>query len=125
MEPVDNPPSGVVWWNGTFPVGYWRAGAESDPRADPSGGRTVSSFAVLDEIVQAIVANRKTYPRVRLVVIAGHSSGGQIVQRHALFTRLPPSLPVRHAVANPSSFAYLDARRWVGRGTLGVRPGGG
>ena len=74
------------------------------------------------------------------MVIAGHSSGGQIVQRHALFTRLSPNdddgggagtrtaaaahaveggrnathvASVRHVVANPSSFAYLDGRRWI------------
>ena len=51
------------------------------------------------------------------------------MQRHSLFTHLPTAdksigsgkaktLPtVRHAVANPSSFAYLDERRWL-NGTL-------
>ena len=51
------------------------------------------------------------------MILAGHSSGGQIVQRHALFTRLPAGpvsgVALRHVVANPSSFAYLDPRRWV------------
>ncbi len=27
MELEDSPPKGVVWWNGTAPIGYWRAGA--------------------------------------------------------------------------------------------------
>ena len=123
MEPPDNPPSNTVWWNGTFPIGYWRAGAESDPRAS-AAGRTVSSFAVLDALVGALVSDRVAYPKLRMVVIAGHSSGGQIVQRHALFTRVAeassasaPAPRVRHVVANPSSFAYLDDRRWT-NGTL-------
>ena len=140
MEPADAPPPNTAWWNGSDPVGYWRAGAESDPAASAAGNVTVSSFAVLDALVAALATdNRAAYPKLRMVVIAGHSSGGQIVQRHALFTRLPPvaaaaaagtaagtgtaaaapggaaaaaAARVRHVVANPSSFAYLDDRRW-------------
>ena len=64
------------------------AGAESDPSV-ASSGQTVSSFAVLDQIIESLVHDTKAYPNLQQVVIAGHSSGGQIVQRHALFTRLP------------------------------------
>jgi hypothetical protein len=52
-------------------------------------------------------------------VIAGHSAGGQLVQRYALGSAAAPegpAIPVRYVVANPSSFMYLDSRRPDGRG---------
>ena len=106
----------AAWWNGSFPSGHWRAGGDTDPAAS-GGGPTVSSFAILDRMVQTLVGDRATYPRLRLVAIAGHSAGGQLVQRHALCTRLPvrrgdAAVRVRHVVANPSDFVYLDGRRW-------------
>jgi hypothetical protein len=54
MEPQDAPPANTTWWNGTFPFGYWRAGAESDPRAAQDGKTTVSSFAILDRIIDLL-----------------------------------------------------------------------
>ena len=142
MEPADQPTQGLVWWNGSYPQGCWRCGAESDPSSSATG-RTVSSYAVLDAMVTALQqgASRGSYPRLDRVTLAGHSSGGQIVQRHAIFTRLPPptdhwptaglsrgaataargaatggkaALRVRHVPGNPSSYAYLSPRRWRG-----------
>jgi hypothetical protein len=92
-----------------------------------------SSFAVYDRILDLIMDKANSiFPNLKRVTIAGHSSGGQIVQRHALFTRVPPPPPtpsaaitatgkasgsaevtLRHIVSNPSSFAYLDPRRWL------------
>ena len=134
MEPPDRPPNLTLFWNGSYPEGCWRCGAESDPRASSDGVTTISSFAVLDEIVRALqrAAANGALPRLSRVAIAGHSSGGQIIQRHAIFTRLPPRAPrplhsrassavaqatpleVRHVPANPSSYAYLSPRRWRG-----------
>ena len=51
MEPADAPPLHTAWWNGTFPAGCWRAGGETDPAASTTAA-TISSFAVLDQIVQ-------------------------------------------------------------------------
>ena len=93
----------------------------------------VSSYGVLDQLVAAA----STLPRVELITLMGHSSGGQTVQRYAFSTSIvagrtePPAprahaaaagglpgpprsaLPrVRYVVANPSSFVYFDDRRW-------------
>jgi hypothetical protein len=118
-----NPSNGTLWWNGSFVQGYWRAGGDSDPAADPSGaGNVYSSFAVYDQILSLIMDRvNGIFPNIKRVSIAGHSSGGQIVQRHAHFTRVRPSSPsssantvtLRHVASNPSSFAYLDPRRWL------------
>ena len=122
MEPADHPTTGTVWWNGSFPDGCWRCGAESDPASSADGTTTVSSYAVLDTIVRLLQAAKaaRRFPRLRRVTLAGHSSGGQMIQRHAIFSRIPPvsarapsstramgmappQLQVRHVPGNPSS----------------------
>ncbi|MEW8442104.1 MAG: hypothetical protein AB2689_28490 [Candidatus Thiodiazotropha taylori] len=61
-----------------------------------------------------LVTDRALFPNLRVVTVAGHSAGGQFVQRYAAGTQSP----IRHrdhafvyVVANPSSFMYLDRRR--------------
>ena len=51
-----------------------------------------------------------------MVVLAGHSAGGQFVQRYAVAGRAPTMLSqhgihTRFVVANPSSYLYFDTRR--------------
>ena len=54
--------------------------------------------------------------------MAGHSAGGQYVQRWALLSGVQPRrLDVRTVVANPRSFCFLDDRRFV-NGTFRVPP---
>lgn len=106
--PEDDPPSGVMVWNGSDKDGAWRYGAQALP---PS---TVSSFDAMDTLLARFMA---VFPRLEHVSIIGHSSGGQFVQRFTLtssstmFSGNHPRMSV--IVANPSSFAYLDSRRWV------------
>ena len=131
MEEADGPPRGTLWWNGTEAraAGEWRGGSDSDARSDPSGeGRTASSFAALDALVEALLDRRAAgaLPQLRRIVLAGHSSGGQIVQRHALFSRLDPrdtpAVELRHCAANPSSYCALDAKRVSRGGDIVVPP---
>jgi hypothetical protein len=131
MEAADAPPRGTLWWNGTEAraAGVWRGGSDSDARSDSSGeGRTASSFAALDALVQALLDRRAAgaLPQLRRVALAGHSSGGQIVQRHALFSRLhprdAPAVELRHCAANPSSYCALDAKRVDRGGDIVVPP---
>jgi hypothetical protein len=42
---------------------------------------------VLDEMLLAL-ADRTVFPNLARVVVSGHSAGGQIVQRYALFSKL-------------------------------------
>ncbi len=46
-------------------------------------------------------------------MVAGHSAGGQFVNRYEMANQVHDSLgvPVTYVVANPSSYAYLDAMR--------------
>ncbi len=74
----------------------------------------LSSFAAMDRLLQAL-ANRELFPALKEIVLAGHSAGGQFVQRYAAANRVDGKLPVplRYVVANPSSYLYLESWRPV------------
>ncbi|MFM0730024.1 alpha/beta hydrolase [Paraburkholderia sediminicola] len=75
----------------------------------------ISSYTVLDAIVTRL-ADRKLFPNLQHVVFAGHSGGGQVVQRYAVAARnidvlTNEGIDVRYVVASPSTYAYFDAQR--------------
>jgi pimeloyl-ACP methyl ester carboxylesterase len=79
------------------------------------GPRPASSFDALDAIL-ARLADRHLFPDLKQVVVAGHSGGGQVVQRYAIATKGEAALQanaiaIRYVVANPSSYAYFSAER--------------
>ncbi|MEN0108983.1 MAG: hypothetical protein AAGC84_21520 [Pseudomonas sp.] len=76
----------------------------------------VSAFQVLDDLL-ALLADRQRFPALREVVLVGHSAGGQLVQRYAIFNRADTRLAangihLRYGVASPSSYLYFDHQRW-------------
>ena len=98
-------PDAVLRWQGND----WMAGA---PAVSPE---PLSSYAALDQILERL-NDRKRFPALREVVIAGHSGGAQVVQRYALTTQADKALQadgikVRYVIANPSSYAYFTAQR--------------
>jgi pimeloyl-ACP methyl ester carboxylesterase len=77
----------------------------------------LSSFEAIDAIVDRL-ADRTIFPNLTQVVLAGHSAGGQILQRYAIVGPGAPKLTalgihVRYVVANPSSYAYFSKDRPV------------
>jgi hypothetical protein len=68
----------------------------------------LSAFAAIDAVL-AWLSDPARFPALRHLVLAGHSGGGQVLQRYALLGGERPGL--RYIVANPSSYAYLDAGR--------------
>jgi pimeloyl-ACP methyl ester carboxylesterase len=96
-------------------VDGWKDGDLSEIRRDDSTDQRVSSFAVMDALLQRL-SDRKQWPALDLVVLAGHSAGAQFVQRYAAAGRAPTELnhrgiDTRFFVANPSSYLYFDERR--------------
>ena len=89
-----------------------------DPRSDawrtgggaPDGSTT--SFDVLDELLRKL-DRKDTFPNLRAIVVAGHSGGGQYVNRYAMANAVHERLTVKPAyvVMNSSSYAYLDELR--------------
>lgn len=75
--------------------------------------KSVSSFTVLDVLISHYM-DRNIYPHLSTVVLAGHSAGGQMVQRYAA---LRPSCPgnsrLHFWVANPGTLLWLTPDRPV------------
>jgi pimeloyl-ACP methyl ester carboxylesterase len=106
-----------AFWNSSKPTGDWRGGAQSDPECC-SSDLTLSSYEILDHMLR-ILTSKKLYPRMDKISYVGHSAGAQMVQRYALTSRLAAkhdahndAVALEFVVANPSSYAYLDNRRW-------------
>ncbi len=97
----------------------WRSGgtSESDPK--------LTSFDFVDEILTKL-ARRQAFPNLKEIVLAGHSAGGQFVTRYEMSNRIHETLglPLTYVVANPSSYAYLDATRPAGEKAESFRPFG-
>ena len=116
-------------------VARWRA--EGWMGGEPAlGPAPVSSFEFFDAIA-ATLADRSRFPNLERIVFAGHSGGGQVIQRYAVVGRAEAMLGaralaatgsddasathgavrdgirVRYVVANPSSYVYFDTQRPV------------
>lgn len=97
---------------------HWRYGG--DATAVP-----VSSFAVLDQVLNYVVEAQVRFPKLAHIIVTGHSAGGQFVQRWALLSQSLAFessrwITTRVVVANPKSYSYLDHRRFI-NGTF-MRP---
>jgi pimeloyl-ACP methyl ester carboxylesterase len=98
----------------------WRSGggAASDHR--------LTSFELVDALLRKL-ADKKVFPSLGAVVVAGHSAGGQFVSRYEMAGRVGdvPGLAVAYVVANPSSYAWPDATRMrpVGDGSPAAAAG--
>ena len=87
----------------------WEGG---DPALGPI---PASSFDALDAIMERLT-DRRIFPDLHNVVVAGHSGGAQVVQRYAIAgggasLLHDAGLGVRYVVANPSSYAYFSSKR--------------
>jgi pimeloyl-ACP methyl ester carboxylesterase len=88
--------------------GVWEAGTDA---AAPSA---ISAYTVIDAIV-AHLADRNLFPNLKTLVLAGHSGGGQAMQRYAIVGHAEKiagdTIRVRYVIANPSSFFYFTDDR--------------
>jgi pimeloyl-ACP methyl ester carboxylesterase len=103
----DNPEPNEVAWP---PRGdSWRSGGVST--SHPS----LATFDFADALLRKL-ANRRTFPNLTKIVVAGHSAGGQFATRYAMANKVHDSLAasgvaVSYVVANPSSYAWpVDIR---------------
>ena len=84
----------------------WRSGGASDKE----GKLTSYDFA---DAILGKVASKNVFPNLKAIVVSGHSAGGQFVNRYEMANQVHDALgvPITYVVANPSSYAYLDATR--------------
>lgn len=109
-------PDTLVWYRET-----WTGGTNAIAPAP------VSSFTAVDAILTKL-ADQALFPSLTQVVIAGHSAGGQVVQRYAVVGKgesilTARGIHVRYVVANPSSYVYFTPERPGPDGRLGTFPG--
>jgi hypothetical protein len=85
---------------------FWRSGGPSPTTPN------VTSFDFIDEVLRK-AANKANFPNLKLIVVAGHSAGGQVLNRYEMANQVHDKLgvPVSYIVSNPSSYAYLDSTR--------------
>ena len=101
ISPPDKPEANEVVWPNT-----WRSGGTSTSHAP------LTSFDVMDEIVRRL-ADKKTFPNLTKIVIAGHSAGGQVATRYQMANKLHglAGVSMTYVVANPSTYAWPVALR--------------
>ena len=104
VQANDKPRANEVVWPGSG--NNWRSGGTSTTNP------TLTSFDYLDTLV-ARLADKKVFPNLTKVVLAGHSAGGQVATRYAMSTRMygTPGIALTFVVANPSSYAWPVAER--------------
>jgi hypothetical protein len=98
-----------VYWH----KAEWKDGYESVHDETGAQRAGMSSYEVMDSLIAAVV-NSDRFPNLRRVVVAGHSAGGQFVDRYSAISPLPDLLTgvrFRFIVMNPSSYLYPDNLR--------------
>ena len=93
----------------------WRIGVESVSSKKRKMGEAFSSFSLVDSII-ARVCDPKLFPKLKKVIVIGHSAGGQFVQRYAGMAPILRGYKFRFIVMNPSSYLYFDERRPIKMG---------
>ncbi len=96
----------TLYWNARWPGG-----------SDAVAPAAISPYDVFDAMI-ARLSDPRRFPKLRAIVIAGHSAGGQIVQRYAVVGNAPQldagaRVPVHLIVSNPSSYFYFTDWRPV------------
>lgn len=105
-----------------WPVGSWWQGGESQVKPPAKG---VSSFTVIDVLLMYL-ADRKQFPSLRHITLAGHGMGADFVMRYAAMGKAAGALAadqiaLRYVAANPASYLYMTRERPVGeKGTLQI-----
>ncbi len=100
-------------WGG-FP--FW--GTESAIKGVGNRAVNISAFTVLDLLLTHLVEGGR-FPNLARIVIAGHSAGGQMVNRYSasnhydVFGVKPTRIAIRYVVMGPKSYMYLDGNRAV------------
>jgi pimeloyl-ACP methyl ester carboxylesterase len=95
----------------------WRSGgvAANNPK--------LTSYDFADAILRKL-ARKEIFPNLKVIVVSGHSAGGQFVTRYEMANQVHDTLgvPVTYVVSNPSSYAYLDPARPAPAGASDASP---
>lgn len=105
LPPGQGSYTSALVWKGS----QWSAGGNAQYPYKFKG--TISSYTCLDQIVQYF-DDKAVFPNLNQIVVAGHSLGGQTVQRYAAIGKqLGTTSPVSYWVGNPNSYVWLSTDR--------------
>jgi pimeloyl-ACP methyl ester carboxylesterase len=84
----------------------WRYGGPA------SGDDRLTSYDLADEVLRK-VARKEVFPNLNVIVMAGHSGGGQFVTRYLITNQVHDklSVPITYVASNATSYVYPDALR--------------
>ncbi len=94
----------------------WRGGGLSSNQSERSSKAHLAAFEALDRL---LLRCAMLFPNLESMVLAGHSAGGQYMNRYAASNRIEPVLKeqfgivMTYIVANPSSYVYFCESRPV------------
>jgi pimeloyl-ACP methyl ester carboxylesterase len=90
----------------------WPCGGDSWRSGGTAAQSKLTSYDFTDEVLRKL-ARKEVFPNLSAIVVAGHSAGGQYVNRYEMANQVHEKLgvPVTYVASNPSSYAYLDASR--------------
>jgi len=96
----------VLFWHDSD----WSAGKDSI-----NEGKAISSYEVLDQLISTVIEG-KYFPYLKHIVFAGHSAGGQFVQRYSMLSHIVEKfqnlgISFKFVAANPGSYVYLNELR--------------
>lgn len=92
-----------------FNNSYWAVGGSA--KNPPGLTSPISAFFALDQLLDQLFLN-STFPQMKQVVLAGHSLGGQGVQRYAILKKTKAYDPnVRYWIGNPGAWTWLTHQR--------------
>lgn len=110
QEEVLSDEDDLMYWNGGRFVGSRSSNEENFPR---KGGERISSFTIIDRMLEHCV-HSNLFPNLEIIVLAGHSGGGQFINRYAassVFTP-PAHVQLRYIPMNPGAYMYLSDKRY-------------
>jgi hypothetical protein len=90
----------------------WPCAGDSWRSGGLAAGTRLTSYDFTDEVLRKL-ARKSVFPNLTVIVVAGHSAGGQYVNRYEMSNQVHDKLgvPVLYVASNPSSYAYMDATR--------------
>lgn len=94
----------------------WKVGHKSRRSAENPRPIRISSFAVIDEIIERF-ADKTKFPQLKKIIVIGHSAGGQFTNRFAAGSQVEQDIVKKHdiefsyIVANPSTYLYFSEER--------------
>lgn len=102
LADTDANPTSALYWDD---INGWPEGEASTQR--------ISSYSFMDALLLHL-ANKDFFPDLEVIVVVGHSAGGQFVNRYAALSDVNEGLEeveVSFVVMNPSSYLYVSEKR--------------